>query len=248
MSEKIFLILGASSDLGQALVQKLNQDNNDCLFCLHCHSGEEALRSLPLSNGNSLHILQADLSEDDQVQALIDELKAEDIIPTHIVNLCGAKMQFTKLKDFDKERTDRNVNIQVYSFVRILQAFLPAMAKRKDNNKVVAVISSVVNGKPPKFLIEYTLVKSMLLGAVKQLASDYEGKKININAISPSMINTKFLSEVDEKLIEMSAMSSPEGRNAEVEDIVPAICFLLSQDSNYLNGVNLNVSNGSIII
>ena len=36
--------------------------------------------------------------------------------------------------------------------------------------------------------------------------------------------------------------------NAKPEDIVPAIAFLLSEDSNYMNGVNLNVSNGSVIV
>ena len=164
------------------------------------------------------------------------------------MHLPAGKLTYTRLKDFDEDRLTKNLHIQVYSFVEILKEFLPAMAKRKDHNKVVAVLSSVVNGQPPKSMLEYTAVKSMLLGVVKQLASDYTGKLVNINAVSPSMIETKLLSEVDPRIIELAKEGSIEKRNATVDDIVPSICFLLSEDSNYLNGVNLNVTNGNIII
>ncbi|WP_024867381.1 SDR family NAD(P)-dependent oxidoreductase [Butyrivibrio sp. FCS014] len=247
-NNKVFLILGASSDLGLALVRKLNEDYTDSTFCLHYHSSSEALEALPFSNGNRSLLFQADLSSDTDVQVLLDDLAAKELSPTHIVHLCASKMMYTKLKDFDAERLDKNVRIQVYSFVRILKAFLPGMAKRKEYDKVVAVISSVASGKPPKSMLEYTAVKSMLLGVIKQLAADYEGKKVCINGVSPSMIETKFLSDLDPRLVEMAAEVSPENRNAKPEDIVPAIAFLLSEDSNYMNGVNLNVSNGSVII
>ena len=248
MNKNVFLILGASSDLGVALIRKLNEDYEDSVFCLHYHSNDAPLKEISFSGGNSAQLIKADLSSKEDTAQLIEDLKAKELIPTHIVQLSASKMMFTKLKDFDRDRLDKNVRIQVYSFVEILKAFLPAMVKRKDHNKVVAVVSSVVNGKPPKSMLEYTLVKDMLLGVIKQLAADNEGKMININAVSPSMIQTKFLSDIDPRLVEMAAQASPEGRNATVEDIVPALAFLLSKDSNYLNGVNLNVSNGSVIV
>ena len=71
---------------------------------------------------------------------------------------------------------------------------------------------------------------------------------ININAISPSMIETQLLSEVDPMIIGMAAEGSNEKRNACTEDIVPGICFLLSDDSNYINGANLNITNGNVIL
>ncbi|WP_034445537.1 SDR family NAD(P)-dependent oxidoreductase [Butyrivibrio sp. AE2032] len=248
MNKNVFLILGASSDLGVVLVNKLNEDYSDSVFVLHYNSNDARLKEISFANGNSAELVKADLSSKEDTKALIESLKGKELVPTHIVQLSASKMMFTKLKDFDQDRLDRNVRIQVYSFVEILKAFLPAMVKRKDHNKVVAVVSSVVNGKPPKSMLEYTLVKDMLLGVIKQLAADNEGKKININAVSPSMIQTQFLSDLDPRLVEMAAEASPEGRNATVEDVVPAISFLLSKDSNYMNGVNLNVSNGSVIV
>ncbi len=61
------------------------------------------------------------------------------------------------------------------------------------------------------------------------------------------MVNTKFLSDIDERLLEMAESASVEHTNAVPEDIVPAIEFLLSDKSNYMTGVNLNISNGNVI-
>lgn len=247
-SNKTFLILGASSDLGIGLVKKLNSDYTDSLFCLHYNSDKTELEKLELSNGNRMELVKADFTSTSDINAMIQKLKNEGNIPTHIVHFPASKLVYTRLKDFDLERLQKNAMIQVYSFVEILKAFLPAMIKRKDHNKVVAVLSSVVNGQPAKSMLEYTMVKSMLYGVIRQLAADNAGNKININAVSPSMVETKLLSEIDSRLVEMAADGSSEKRNATVDDVVPTIAFLLSEDSNYINGVNLNVSNGNVIL
>ena len=245
---KIFLILGASSDLGIALIKRLDAEYTNSTFCLHYNSDASVMEKIVFTNGNKPFFIKADFTIGEDVEAMVKSLKDKDLIPTHIVHLPASKLSYTRLKDFDIERVNKNLKIQVYSFVEIMKAFLPAMAKRKDHNKVVVVSSSVVNGAPPKAMLEYTAVKYMLTGVVKQLAVDYTGKMVNINSVSPSMIETKLLSEVDPRIVELAAQASPEGRNANVSDVVPAISFLLSEDSNYLNGVNLNVTNGSVIV
>lgn len=247
-SGKTFLILGASSDLGAALVKRLNDEYSDSGFWLHYNSDAAPLEGIDFQNGNTKNLIKADFTSAEEIDGLIAEVKSKGSSPTHIVHLPAAKLSYTRLKDFDRERMDRSISIQVYSFIQILKAFLPEMVKRKDHNKVVAVLSSVVHGQPEKSMLEYTLAKTMLYGVIRQLAADNAGKKININAISPSMIETKFLSGIDSRIVEMAAEGSAEKRNATVEDVVPGIMFLLSEDSNYMNGVNLNVSNGNVIL
>ena len=246
-SEKTFLILGASSDLGIGVIKTLNKEYENSLFALHYHSDDAALKDIEWTNGNSALYFKADFSTYEGIFSLIEALKEKDVSPTHILHLPSAKLIYTRLKDFDHERIEANARIQVYSFVEILKAFLPQMIKRKENDKVVAVLSSTILSTPDKSMLEYGMTKTMLLSVIKQLATDNAGKKININAVSPSMIETKFLSDIDSRIVEMAADGSSEKRNATVDDIVPSICFLLSDKSNYINGVNLNVSNGNVI-
>lgn len=59
------------------------------------------------------------------------------------------------------------------------------------------------------------------------------------------MVETKFLSGIDEKIIAINADNSAGKKNAVPKQIIPAIAFLLSADSDYITGINLNVSNGN---
>jgi 3-oxoacyl-[acyl-carrier protein] reductase len=46
--------------------------------------------------------------------------------------------------------------------------------------------------------------------------------------------------------VEMSAASNPLGRNATPADVVGAIEFLLSPDSNYMTGIDIPITAGSL--
>ena len=245
--ENVYLILGGSSDIGCELLKQLNHDKNNSLFLVHYFTNNNKIKQIEINNQNSLKCIQADLSRIEEVQKLIEIIKTEYICPTHIVHLPANKFEYTKLKEFHWDEFCYDMEIQVHSLIQILSSFLPEMIKRKEYNKVVIMLSSVTFASPPKYLMSYNMIKFTLLGLMKSLVSDYSGKKININAISPSMIDTKFLSNVDSRIIELNATNSNENKNADVCDIIPTIKFLLSNDSNYINGVNLNVSNGNVM-
>ncbi len=117
------------------------------------------------------------------------------------------------------------------------------MAKAR-NGRVVFVLSSVTDGVPPAHLSPYVTIKYALLGLMKSLSAEYRSKNLKINAISPSMADTKFLSEVPEIMVEAATQSMPLKRLASAADIAPVIKFLLSNEAAYLSGVNMPVTCG----
>lgn len=245
--KKIFLILGASSDVGVELIRQLNQAEDRCLFLCHYRSSFSELKGIVPGHGNCIECIQADLSETEEVDRLINKIKEDYGIPGHIVHLPAGAFQYTKLKKFDWDQFQEELEIQVHSLIKILQAFLPQMTKKRGISKVVFMLSSYTISNPPKFMMSYIMVKYTLMGLMKALAADYVGKGVCINGISPSMIETKFLENIDDRIVELNAQNSAAGRNADVTDIVPGIRFLLSEDSDYVHGINLNISNGNVI-
>lgn len=243
-SEKIFLILGASSDVGTELIDYLNHRYAKSVFLAHYHSSDDNLKKIDMVNQNQLAFFKADLEKHEEVVAMNSKIKEQYGIPTHIVHLAAAKFEYIKLKDFQWEQCLRDLEIQVHSLLEVLNTFLPKMSKRDCNSKVVVMLSSNTISSPPKFTLQYNLVKYMLLGLVKSLAADYAGKSVNINAVSPSMIDTKFLSNIDPRMLEINNLKD---NMADVKQIVPVIEFLLSESSNFLHGVNINVTNGQIM-
>lgn len=237
----ILLIIGASSEIG---INLINNTSRDTQIIAHYNSSKEELEKLKETNEN-LFLIKADLSSSSEVNSLINEVETKFGTPNKIVHLASSKFNNIRFKDLDLDSFDEELTIGIKSLIVILKAFLPKLAKEK-RGKVVCMLSSVTLNVPPKNLVQYTAIKYMLLGIVKSLASEYADKRININGISPSMIETKFLSNVNEKIVELSAYNNPLKRNAQVTDVVPSINFLLSKDSDYMTGINLPITGGLI--
>ncbi len=242
MSNNIILIVGASSDIGLDLIKSIDEE---CLILAHYNNSDEKLLELSKRLNNKIIMLKADLSSEEDILSMLNNIEKKFGIPNKIIHLASTRVKNIRFKDATWNDFEKDINISLKSSVLILNRFLPKLAKEK-RGKVVLMLSSYVLGVPPKALAHYTTIKYAMLGLLKSLASEYADKNIQINAISPSMVETKFLENINEKLVELSAYSHPLKRNAKVEDITPTIQMLISKESDYMNGVNIPITGGSI--
>jgi len=242
--ERTVLVVGASSDIGCALLSKL--DGRYVTAFAHCHRSAAKLQALATRlQALPLRILQADLGSDADLGRLLQEVRAAAATPDALVFLAAPKFRLKRFSDVAWPDFQREIAIQLAPTVALLEEFLPAMAKR-GRGKVVFVLSSVTEGVPPIGLSPYVTVKQALLGLMRSVAAEYSGRHLNINAVSPSMTQTAFLEELPERMVEIAAEQSPWRRNATPQDVAGAISFLLSSEADYITGVNLLVSGGTV--
>ena len=254
MSDDVILIIGASSDIGRELIRQLAQKNEieskNISLIAHVNSGTEKLEVLKQEIpylSKHLTILKADLNTETELFSMVESIKEQHGFPTQIVHLAAAKLELKRATQFEWQSIVADLEVQLRSISIILQTFLPKMVKSTQRCKIVFMLSSVTMGTPAKYMTQYTVNKYAMLGYFRSLAAEYADKAICINAISPSMVETQFLSNIPEKYVEMAAAAHPDKRNASVNDVVPVIRFLLSSDSDYISGVNLPVTAGSVI-
>lgn len=239
MSRKC-LILGASSEMGRALIMKLD-GQYDALIC-HYHRHNEALLDLQKRIKTPMTLIQADFSDDLSSASFIKELTQHTDI-THVVHLPSIPLDLMAFKKMQWTSFDKLWKVSVKSAFEVSKAVLPPMVKAKKG-KMVFVLSSVTSGQSPSFMSDYVTSKYALLGLVKALASEYASHQISINAVSPSLVETQFLQNIPPLSIEISAEGNPMKRNARIEDIIPMICFLLSDETSFVNGQNIIISGG----
>lgn len=238
---KVLLMTGASSDIGIELIQKM-ADNYEIIMAHYNHSAENLL-SIKETLGDKLILLQADFSKNEDVEGLISQINASGYCPDHIIHLPAQKIFHRKFNKCGWDEYQSGIDISLRSIVLLLQEYLPAMAKRKYG-KVVFMLTSCVLNMPPKYQASYVTVKYAMLGLMKSLSVEYADKGITVNGISPDMIETKFLSEVPELIVQKNAMDSPLGRNLTVQDVVPAFEYLLSDAADTVTGQNLGITGG----
>ena len=130
--------------------------------------------------------------------------------------------------------------------VKICKTFVPKMAKAK-RGRVLFMLTSYLLGMPPKNTAAYVMAKSALAGLAKSLAADYASFGVTVNCVAPSMMETKFLAETSDLIVQASAEANPMGRNARPSDVVPAMAFLLSDEAGFITGVTLPITGGSAL-
>lgn len=231
---KTYLIIGASSDIGMSFIRSAATKDKTAVFYAHYRTMNDNLAAIREEFGDRIQLIQADLSEKDGVFQMINAVTET---PTHILHLPAGKIDYKRLRQVDAEDIQKEMQVQVYSLLEVYKTFLPKMAKEKYG-KAVTVVTSYTRGLPPKFLTPYITTKYALLGLTKSAAVEYIGKGIQINAVSPDMVETKFLSSIDERIVENTANSRPQGKNLTPQEVVTAIEFLFSDD-NSMFGENL---------
>lgn len=238
--KKRILITGGTGDLGRALAQSLD-DGDSCIY-LQGFRHLEAAQGLAEKSGN-IRVLSADLSDGGQTQALIRQVQQEGPL-THFVHLPALRVVNTRFAQFDAERFERDFSVQVRSALQLCQAFVPDMAKARFG-RVLFVLTGYLLGLPPKNVAAYVTTKSALQGLARSLAADYAAKGVTVNCVAPAMVETAFLADTSELIVQASARANPMGRNAAVEDVVPAMRFLLSEEARFITGVTLPVTGGA---
>jgi 3-oxoacyl-[acyl-carrier protein] reductase len=256
VTENSLLVTGASSEIGRALIRRLAQRPDCPLILAHYRNGAGSIRELQADLGGDGRIvpLQADFHDPAAVAQMAERVLADFGPPRAVVHLPATPLRYERFRKMDWARLEEDFAIQVHSITILLQKILPelrrslAAAETKPGKAhIVFVLSSVTLGLPPKHLTSYTVVKSALLGLMRSLAVEYGAEGVNVNAVSPSMVETQFLREIPALAVESAAQAHPLRRNATPEDICGAIEFLLSSSADFLNGVNLPVAGGLLV-
>lgn len=239
--KNVILLTGADSDIGGEIIRQISAEGMTILA--HYFLNEDKVNRLAKTVSAKIVPIKADFSKEEEVKSLISFVLEKYICPNKIVFLAARRMKNIRFKDINWQDFQSDIDIQLRSSVLISKAFAPMMAKERKG-KIVFVLSSVTLGVPPKTLSNYVTVKYAMLGLMKSLAAEYAEKQVCVNAVSPSMAETDFLKEIPEKIVELSAQAHPMKRNATPSDIAPAVSFLLSDQADYITGVNIPVTGG----
>lgn len=238
---KTLLVTGASSEIGTALIRKI-ESAYDMIYA-HYNQTRENMDELISTYGDKIIPIQADFSNEDEVIRMINMIKDSGNIPNNIVHLPAIKAFNQKFHKQNWDVYEKGLEVSLYSIIELLKAFLPEMSKGKYG-RIVLMLSSCTLNQPPKYQSSYVTIKYALLGLMKSLAGEYADKGITVNGISPDMVETKFLSDVPELIVEQNAQRNPLKRNILISDIVPMIEYLLSDAAMAVTGQNIGITGG----
>ena len=236
---KILMITGASSDFGTGFIER-NHESYDKIIA-HYNTNKEKLLKLNEKCSGKLILKCADLNDIDSVKKMMNEISASNISPHHFLHFAAKKLTYKRFRQIDTTELEEEFRCSVFSFIEIMKSILPNMSANKYG-KAVVMLSSCLSGRPPKFMSSYVMSKYALLGSVMSLSAEYAEKGICINAVSPDMTDTNFISDIPEMIVEMTRKKNVMKRNLSVDEVLPTIEYLLSDASDKVTGQNIFIS------
>jgi 3-oxoacyl-[acyl-carrier protein] reductase len=236
------LVTGATSGIGNEIATAFAEAGAAVAINYPPSEGEraEAVRSSVGECGSEAITLEADVSDEESVRAMVGELEATYGAPDVLVNNAGILTQ-SPFAEMPVEMWDETIDVDLRGVFLVTRFVLPGMLER-GSGKVINVASQL-GIKGGAELVHYSAAKAGVIGMTRALAREVS-PEVNVNAIAPGPVETPIIDDITEEWKRAKAEELPMERFGTVEDIAPTAVFLASDGSDYYTGQVLSPDGG----
>ena len=239
MKDKVILVTGANRGIGLNIIQRLNNDGYTVIGTSRTDDGANIISQEITSNGGKG--LKMDVTNQESINSAIKNIQDEYGVLYGLVNNAGITND-NLLMRMTEEQWLSVIETNLTSIYRVTKSIVKDMMKAREGR--IVNIGSIVGMMGNAGQSNYSASKSGLLGFTKSLARELSSRNINVNSISPGFIDTDMTKALSEDQIDNLSKNIPLGRIAESSEVSSVVSFLLSDDSSYITGENINVNGG----
>ncbi|MBR0466463.1 MAG: 3-oxoacyl-ACP reductase FabG [Clostridia bacterium] len=242
---KTVIVTGASKGIGAATaILFAEKGYNVVINYNNSFKSAELLATSLSSRGLSVFPFKADVSNILECELIVKETIHKFGSVDILVNNAGVSFSgiINELSDYDKEKMfDVNLN----GCYNMCKAVTNQMVNQK-HGKIVNV-TSIWGETGASCEVAYSASKAGVIGLTKALAKELAPSNINVNAVSPGIIDTSMNAHLSNEELDGFLEEVPLGRIGKTEDVAEAIYFLSTEKSDYITGQILGVNGGYLI-
>lgn len=230
---KTVLVTGGGRGIGAAIVDELSRSDYRVVYTYRSVRG--------VGEGNSIFPYQLDVADGGACQALLDELDAVGLFPEILINNAGIvdDAMFHKMNFMQWESVMR---INLLALFHLTQPIFCRMREKKFGR--IVNISSVNANKGQAGQTNYCAAKAGIQGFTRALALEGVRHGVTVNAISPGYVATDMVMGVRQDVREQIMASIPAGRFGQPSEIAALVKFLISEESSFMTGANVEMNGG----
>jgi glucose 1-dehydrogenase len=246
------LVTGANSGIGEACAIALGAAGADVVvnYVSRPEEAERVVQSIKQSGSRAIAI-QADVSHEDQVQAMFAEMLKQFGTIDILVNNAGLQRD-SRFEDMTLEQWNTVIAINLTGQFLCAREAVREFLRRGVVPEVstaagkIICMSSVHEVIPWGGHVNYAASKGGVMQLMKSMAQELAPKKIRVNSIAPGAIKTPInraaweTPEAEAALLKLI----PAGRAGVPLDIARAAVWLASDASDYVTGTTLFVDGG----
>ncbi len=260
LSNKTALVTGGSKGIGKGAAQALSEAGAQVFICARDLTDlEETVAEISEKTGNSVKAVQADIVRQDDVDSMMETIKAHSGGVDILVNNVGGIGQAAPFEDIPEDDYLQLYDLNVVTMIRMIKAVVPGM-KARSWGRIINMSSE--NGlQPYPDMIPYNLTKAAIINLSKGVSKLYGRYNILVNTVSPAFIYTPLVDDMLRGQAESKGISKEEAqkqfleqnrpgielkRPGTIEEVGAAVVFLASGQASFITGTNLRVDGGSV--
>ncbi|XP_077979413.1 L-xylulose reductase-like [Glandiceps talaboti] len=230
------LVTGAGKGIGREVAKLLVKCGAETYALSRTQSDLDSLKQeVP-----QMHIAAVDLSDWDETKTVVESIGPIDLL----VNNAGTNITQPFL-EVTKEAFETIININLRSYIQVAQIIARTMVAKGTGGAIVNISTqaSIIGFHNH---LSYGASKAGVDSITKTMALELGPHKIRVNAVNPTVVLTELGKKTWSDPAKGAPMLSriPLQRFAEVEDVVNAVVYLLSDKADMITGNLLPIDGG----
>ncbi len=239
--KKTVLITGASRGIGRECAA-LFCKNGYNVAANYLNSGKEInelVREYP-----DIFPVRADVSDAEQVKSMFDKISNRFGDVDVLINNAGIALEklFTET---EKDEWDRLFGVNVDGVFNCSREAAKIMI-HNHKGKIIN-ISSMWGVCGASCEVAYSATKAAVIGFTKALAKELGPSGINVNCITPGIIDTDMNRNINSDIMQELISETPLQAIGKSRDIAETALFLASDSANFITGQIIGVNGGFLI-
>ncbi len=247
LNGKVAIVTGAARGIGRAIALRFGQEGASvAIVDLREDEGHETVRLIEAAGSQAMFV-RTDVSNQDQVQAMVDTVVKRWGTIHILVNNAGI-CPFEDFLEMSQALWDHVLDVNLKGYFLCSQAVAKVMVEQGVKGRIIAVssISSEFGGSSQA---HYCASKAGINLLVKSMAISLGSYGITCNAVLPGTVETDINRQAlaDPAVRDYWSKRAPLGRLGQPDDVAGPVLFFASDDSNWCTGSMLVVDGGTSV-
>lgn len=248
LDNKIALVTGSSSGIGKTVALAFAEQGADLVLNYPDDSQLQNVTRVQeeiAATGRRVTAVRADVSQEEQVQGLIDTSVQTYGRIDILVNNAGIGTA-SLVEQMSVAMWDEMLAVNLRSVFLCTRLVLPLMY-RQNSGRIISTASQLAYKGAPG-LSHYCAAKAAIIAFTRSLSHEIGTRNINANCVAPGATHTPLVEGLKKEAIEAIRAAIPKGRLATVDEIAPTYVFLASDESRHFVGQCLSPNGGDVML
>lgn len=244
LTDKVIIVTGAGQGIGVAYAHGLSDKGARVVLADVNLEGVRKVAAEIEAKGGQVLALKVDVTNPRDVEVMVGETVARYGRVDALVNnaAISSQIEHKMFWELSPEEFDRILSVNVKGTWLCSRAVFDQM-KQQGGGKIVNISSSSFFDPPPT-MTHYVTSKGGVIGLTRAMAREAGQFNINVNSVAPGFTVTDIMAQLRPDAATYAVDEGCLKRSEQPEDLVGAVAFLCSSESDFITGQTIVVDGG----